>query len=206
MNALSHEQSVINHQRNFKVIKRYPSHESIRFRITIGFAACSLLLFGIAHPHISYISLLAVSALFKTQPLARINAWSKRLGSPLKLLASAGIVATLSSLLLPSSALAAWDGAQTAAQTAFGEFIGTASGLDVIKLLFTAVFLILFFMIVGGLMSWGYRSFRNEEAAASMTAFIVGAVIFVGGEVFSRLFFGAGGTSGATAAPGAGGI
>jgi hypothetical protein len=186
------------------VLKRYRSQESILFRITLGFAACSLLLFAIAHPHLSYLSLLAISALFNTQPLPRIEFWSKRLGSPLKLLAVTGMIATLSALLLPSSALAAWDGAQTAAQDAFGQFIGTTSGLDVIKLLFTAVFLILFFMIIGGLMSWGYRSFRNEEAAASMTAFIVGAVIFVGGEVFSRLFFGATGT-GATApgAPGA---
>jgi hypothetical protein len=181
------------------VIKRYRSQESIVFRVTLGFAACSLLLLGIAHPHFSYLSLLAASAIFQTQPLSRIEIWSKRLGSPLgnplRLLASTGLVATFSALLLPSPSLAAWDGAQTAAQTAFGQFIGASSGLDVIKLLFTAVFLILFFMIVGGLMSWGYRSFRNEEAAASMTAFIVGAVIFVGGEVFSRLFFG---TSGAT--------
>jgi hypothetical protein len=186
------------------VLKRYRSQESIPFRITLGFAACSLLLFAISHPRLSYLSLLAISALFNTQPLPRIECWSKRLGSPLKLLAVTGMIATLSALLLPSSALAAWDGAQTAAQDAFGQFIGTTSGLDVIKLLFTAVFLILFFMIIGGLMSWGYRSFRNEEAAASMTAFIVGAVIFVGGEVFSRLFFGATGT-GATApgAPGA---
>jgi hypothetical protein len=183
------------------VAKRYRFQESIPFRITLGFAACSLLLFAIAHPHLSYLSLLAISALFNTQPLPRIELWSKRLGGPLKLFTVTGI-ATLSSFLLPSSALAAWDGAQTAAQNAFGEFIGADSGLDVVALLFTAVFLILFFMIIGGLMSWGYRSFRNEEAAASMTAFIVGAVIFVGGEVFSRLFFGADGTGGVT--PGTG--
>jgi hypothetical protein len=180
------------------VIKRYRSQESILFRTTLGFAACSLLLFAIAHPHFSYLSLLAASAIFQTQPLSRIEIWSKRFGNPLRLLASTGLFAALSDLLLPSPSLAAWDGAQAAAQTAFGEFIGATSGLDVIALLFTAVFLILFFMIVGGLMSWGYRSFRNEEAAASMTAFIVGAVIFVGGEVFSRLFFG---TAGATPPP-----
>jgi hypothetical protein len=190
------------------VLKRYRSQKSVLFKVTLGFATCSVLLFAIAHPHTSYLSLLAVSALVKTQPLSRIEFWAKRLGSPIQVLALTGMVATLSSLLIPSSALAAWDGAQKAAQTAFGEFIGTTSGLDVISLLFTAVFLILFFTIIGGLMSWGYRSFRNEEAAASMTAFIVGAVIFVGGEVFSRLFFGVGGDPAAAPetkpAPGAG--
>ena len=58
------------------------------------------------------------------------------------------------------------------------------AGADVVTLLFTVVFLLLFFLIIGGLMTWGYQAFRNEAAAVPMTAFIVGTAIFVGGEVF----------------------
>jgi hypothetical protein len=38
-------------------------------------------------------------------------------------------------------------------------------------------------------MAWGYKAYRNEEASVPMSAFIVGVVIFAGGEIFSGLFF-----------------
>ena len=164
-------------------------YQQAKFRIILGFAVCSLFLFALAHPQIAYVALLGFSALFKTQPLGRIALWTRRLRSPISTLGAAGVLTTGGALLIPAPASAAWDAAQEAAQEAFGEYIGDGSGIDVIALLFTAVFLVLFLMIVGGLMSWGYRSFRNEEASASMTAFVVGTIIFVGGEVFSRLFF-----------------
>ena len=157
--------------------------------LIVGFATCSVILLAITHPQVSYLLLLGFSALFKTQPIGRIMLWTKHLRRPLRALGFTGVVATGGALLIPAPASAAWDAAQDAAQKSFGEYIGAKSGIDVIELLFTAVFLVLFLMIVGGLMSWGYRSFRNEEASASMTAFVVGAIIFVGGEVFSRLFF-----------------
>ena len=172
-------------------------YQQAKFRIILGFAACSLFLFALAHPQITYVALLGFSALFKTQPLGRIAIWMRRIRTPLSALGFTGLLATGGTLLIPSPASAAWDAAQDAAQEAFGEYIGEGSGIDVIALLFTAVFLVLFLMIVGGLMAWGYRSFRNEEASASMTAFVVGTIIFVGGEVFSRLFFdGTGGGEG----------
>ena len=163
--------------------------QQAEFRIILGFAACSFFLFALAHPQITYVALLGLSALFKTQPIGRITLWTKRLRSPMRVLGVTGALSAGSAFLIPAPASAAWDAAQEAAQEAFGEYIGEGSGIDVIALLFTAVFLVLFLMIVGGLMAWGYRSFRNEEASASMTAFVVGTIIFVGGEVFSRLFF-----------------
>ena len=175
--------------RIFKMTSNRTRYQQAKFRIILGFAACSIFLFALAHPQISYVALLCFSALFKTQPIGRINLWARRLRSPLKVLGVTGALATGGALLIPAPASAAWDAAQDAAQSAFGEYIGESSGIDVITLLFTAVFLVLFLMIVGGLMAWGYRSFRNEEASASMTAFVVGTIIFIGGEVFSRLFF-----------------
>lgn len=171
-------------------------YQRAKFRIILGFAACGLFLFALAHPQITYVALLGLSALYRTQPIGRITHWMTKLRRPVRALGITGAIATGGVFLIPAPASAAWDSAQTAAQAAFGEYIGEGSGIDVIALLFTAVFLVLFLMIVGGLMSWGYRSFRNEEASASMTAFVVGTIIFVGGEVFSRLFFDGSGNGG----------
>lgn len=160
------------------------------FRIILGFAACSSLLFAIAHTQIAYLGLLAISALFRQQSIYRIEHWLRRF-EPIKIFASVGVLAVIANLVTGTAASAQWQGAQTAANTALGSYIGT----DVVTLLFTVVFLLLFFLIIGGLMTWGYKAFRNEDAAVPMTAFIVGTVIFVGGEVFSKLFFSGGATA-----------
>ena len=163
------------------------------FRIILGFATCSVLLFAIAHPQVAYLALLAISATFSQQSIPKLEQWLLRF-RPIKACASTGAVAVIANLVSGTAASAQWQGAQTAADTALGAYIGN----DVVSLLFTIVFLLLFFLIVGGLMTWGYKAFRNEDAAVPMTAFIVGTVIFVGGEVFSNLFFGGGGAGPAT--------
>ena len=160
------------------------------FRIALGFAACSILVFAIAHPHFAYLSLLGISAVFTKHSVQTLEKWLRHL-KPLQSCASIGAVAVIANLVGGTPASAQWQGAQTAADTALGNYIGN----DVVSLLFTIVFLLLFFLIVGGLMTWGYKAFRNEDAAVPMTAFIVGTVIFVGGEVFSSLFFGGGGAN-----------
>ena len=165
-------------------------YKQVTFRIILGFAACSTLLFAIAHPQVSYLGLLAISAVFRQQSIHRVEYWLKRF-APIKMFASIGALAAIANLVTGTAASAQWTGAQTAANTALSTYIGA----DVVTLLFTVVFLLLFFLIIGGLMTWGYKAFRNEDAAVPMTAFIVGTVIFVGGEVFSKLFFSGGATA-----------
>ena len=138
------------------------------YRILLGFIACSLLLFAVAHPQFSYLALLAVSAFFRQQSIQKVRTlaaavqatpdlccyqWDRR-SRQLGQLAH----------LLPRNGLRA----QTAADTALSPYLGG----DIVGLLFTIVFLLLFFLIVGGLMTWGYKAFRNEDAAVPMTAFI----------------------------------
>jgi len=172
--------------------KQQISFEQVYFRMILGFTVCSSLLFAFAHPQVAYLGLLAISAIFSKQSVRGIEHWFRRF-KPFKLYVFVGILSILANLVTNSAASAQWQGAQTAANTALGSYIGA----DVVTLLFTVVFLLLFFLIIGGLMTWGYRAFRNEDAAVPMTAFIVGTVIFVGGEVFSQLFF----SGGATTAP-----
>lgn len=160
------------------------------FRIALGFVTCSVLVFVIAHPHFAYLALLGISAVFTKHSVQTLEKWLRHF-KPLQACASIGAIAVLANLVVGTSASAQWQGAQTAADTALGNYIGN----DVVTLLFTIVFLLLFFLIIGGLMTWGYKAFRNEDAAVPMTAFIVGTVIFVGGEVFSNLFFGGGGAN-----------
>lgn len=160
-------------------------YQHASFRIILGFAACNSLLFAISHPQIAYLGLLAISAVFRQQSVHRVEYWLRRY-RPIKMFASVGILAVIANLVTGTAASAQWVGAKTAANTALSAYIGA----DVVTLLFTVVFLLLFFLIVGGLMTWGYKAFRNEDAAVPMTAFIVGTVIYVGGEVFSKLFFG----------------
>lgn len=162
------------------------------FGIILGFTACSIFLFALTHPQVTYLGLLATSAVFRQQSVHRIEHWLRRF-KPISMLASIGAFAVIANLVTGTAASAQWNGAQDAANTALATYIGA----DVVKLLFTVVFLLLFFLIIGGLMTWGYKAFRNEDAAVPMTAFIVGTVIFVGGEVFSKLFF----SGGATTAP-----
>ena len=166
--------------------------KQVTFRIILGFAACSVMLFALAHPQTAYLVLLAISAVFRQQSVHRIEHWLRRF-EPIGMFASIGAFAVIANLITGTAASAQWAGAQDAANTALSTYIGA----DVVKLLFTVVFLLLFFLIIGGLMTWGYKAFRNEDAAVPMTAFIVGTVIFVGGEVFSKLFF----SGGATTAP-----
>ena len=167
-------------------------HEQIALRILLGFTACIIMLFALTHLQIAYLGLLAISAAFRQQSVHRIEHWLKRF-EPFKMFASISAFAIIANLVTGTAASAQWQGAQTAANTALSTYIGA----DVVKLLFTVVFLLLFFLIIGGLMTWGYKAFRNEDAAVPMTAFIVGTVIFVGGEVFSKLFF----SGGAATAP-----
>jgi len=165
-------------------------YKKITFRIILGFAACSSLLLALAHPQSAYLGLLAISAIFKHHSVHGIEHWLKRFAQ-IKVFASVGVLAVIANLLGGTAASAQWAGAQTAANSALSAYIGA----DVVTLLFTVVFLLLFFLIIGGLMTWGYKAFRNEDAAVPMTAFIVGTVIFVGGEVFSKLFFSGGATT-----------
>ena len=165
-------------------------HKQVTFRIILGFTACSSLLFAIAHPQSAYIGLLAISAVLRQQSIQRIEYWLRRF-EPIKMFASIGVLAVIANLITGAAASAQWAGAKSAADTALASYIGA----DVVTLLFTVVFLLLFFLIIGGLMTWGYKAFRNEDAAVPMTAFIVGTVIFVGGEVFSKLFFSGGATT-----------
>ena len=99
-----------------------------------------------------------------------------------------GFLAVLATVLIPTPVFAQWDGVQTAATTHLAPNLGT-NGTAVVDFLFAIVFMLLFFLIVGGLMAWGYKAYRNEEASVPMSAFIVGVVIFAGGEIFSALFF-----------------
>lgn len=159
-------------------------YQQARFRIILGFAACSIFLFAFAHPQIAYLRLLAISALLRQQSIRRIEHWL-RCYQPIKMFVSVGVLAAIANLVTGTAASAQWAGAKSAADSALSAYIGS----DIVTLLFTVVFLLLFFLIIGGLMTWGYKAFRNEDAAVPMTAFIVGTVIFVGGEVFSKLFF-----------------
>ncbi|MEO0770112.1 MAG: hypothetical protein AAFY72_11900 [Cyanobacteria bacterium J06649_4] len=168
-------------------------YQQATFRIILGFAASSVFLFALSHPQIAYLTLLAISAAFKQQSIRRVKHWL-RCFKPIKLVVSVGVLATVANLVAGTAASAQWQGAQSAANTALSGYIGA----DTVTLLFTVVFLLLFFLIIGGLMTWGYKAFRNEDAAVPMTAFIVGTVIFVGGEVFSNLFFGGGAGTPAT--------
>ncbi len=171
-------------------MKKQTQLPSTYFRIILGFATCSILLLAISHPQVAYLGLLAVSAFFSQQSIQKVSQWLRHF-KPIQTCASIGGVAAIANLVSASPASAQWNGAQTAADTALGTYIGN----DIVSLLFTIVFLLLFFLIIGGLMTWGYKAFRNEDAAVPMTAFIVGTVIFVGGEVFSNLFFGGGGAN-----------
>lgn len=173
---------------------RQHRHKQIVFRIILGFTTCSFVLFALTHAQIAYLMLLAISALLKQQSVQRFEHWLRRF-EPMKILVSISALAVMANLMTATDASAQWQGAQNAANTALASYIGA----DVVTLLFTVVFLLLFFLIIGGLMTWGYKAFRNEDAAVPMTAFIVGTVIFVGGEVFSKLFFSGGG---ATTTPG----
>ena len=164
--------------------------QQVCFRIILGFTTCSVLLFAIAHPQIAYLALLAISATLNQQSIQKLEPWFRHV-KPIKACASISGIAVLANLISSRAASAQWAGAQGAANATLGGYIGT----DIVTLLFTVVFLLLFFLIIGGLMTWGYKAFRNEDAAVPMTAFIVGTVIFVGGEVFSSLFFGGGGTT-----------
>lgn len=165
-------------------------YEQVTLKIILGFAACSVMLFALAHPQVAYLGLLAISAVFRQQSVHKIEHWLRRF-APIKMFASVGVLAVSANLITGTAASAQWQGAQTAANSALSAYIGA----DVVTLLFTVVFLLLFFLIIGGLMTWGYKAFRNEDAAVPMTAFIVGTVIFVGGEVFSKLFFSGGATT-----------
>ncbi|MEM9002710.1 MAG: hypothetical protein AAGE59_04185 [Cyanobacteria bacterium P01_F01_bin.86] len=178
------------------MIKNRTRYQQVTFRIILGFAACSMFLFALAHPQIAYLGLLALSAFFRQQSVHRIEHWLRRY-KPIKVFASVGMLAVLANLATGTAASAQWAGAKSAADSALSAYIGA----DVVTLLFTVVFLLLFFLIIGGLMTWGYKAFRNEDAAVPMTAFIVGTVIFVGGEVFSKLFFGGAATT-TTTTPG----
>ena len=172
-------------------------YQQVTFRIILGFAACSLFLFALSHPQIAYLGLLAISALLRQQSIRSIEHWLRRY-KPIKMFVSVGVLAAIANLVTGTAASAQWAGAKNAANTALGTYIGA----DVVTLLFTVVFLLLFFLIIGGLMTWGYKAFRNEDAAVPKTAFIVGTVIFVGGEVFSKLFFGGAVTTTTTPTPG----
>lgn len=161
------------------------NYNSVPFRISLGFAGTAVLLFAITHTGISYLFLLFCSAIYDKLPIDKMKRLSRGL-NPIHAFSMIGILSSISLLATPFPAFAQWNGAQTAAQ----ETLGTHVGEPTVTLLFTVVFLLLFFLIMGGLMAWGYKAFRNEDAAVPMTAFIVGTVIFVGGEVFSALFFG----------------
>lgn len=166
------------------------------FRIILGFAVCSIFLFSLAHPQVAYLGLLGISAVFRQQSVRRIECWLRHY-QPVKMFVSIGALATIVNLTTNTAASAQWQGAQNAANTALSSYIGA----DVVKLLFTVVFLLLFFLIIGGLITWGYKAFRNEEAAVPMSAFMIGVVIFVGGEVFSKLFFSGGAATPPTVPP-----
>lgn len=170
--------------------KKQNQLQSACLRILLGFLACSILLFAIAHSQFSYLALLAVSAFFRQQSIQRVEHWLRQF-KPLHTCVAISGIAVVVNLISGTPASAQWNGAQTAANTALTPYLGG----DIVGLLFTIVFLLLFFLIVGGLMTWGYKAFRNEDAAVPMTAFIVGTVIYVGGEVFSKLFFGGGGAN-----------
>ena len=157
---------------------------SVPFRISLGFAGTSLLFFAFTHTSFCYLMLLLLCAVHEKLPIKQIQQWGKRLDPGYAALCI-GIAAALSFVLIPSPAFAQWNDAQTAAQGALSPYIGA----DIVTLLFTVVFILIFFLIMGGLMAWGYEAFRNEDAAVPMTSFIVGTVIFVGGEVFSNLLF-----------------
>ena len=165
-------------------------YQQVTFRIILGFAACSIFLFALLYPQIAYLGLLATSALLRQQSIRRLENWLRR-HQPTKMFVSVGILTAIVNLVTGTAASAQWAGAQSAADSALSAYIGA----DIVTLLFTVVFLLLFFLIIGGLMTWGYKAFRNEDAAVPMTAFIVGTVIFVGGEVFSNLFFGGAATT-----------
>ena len=161
--------------------------ETATSRIVLGFIGSGILFFAFNHPQISYVALLAASAFLCKQPVERIESYFHQTVNRWRFFPiSVGILAFATGLLKPFPAHAQWNEAKDAATSSFGSYISA----DIITLLFTAVFLILFFLIVGGLMAWGYKAFRNEDAAVPMTAFIVGVIIFIGGEVFSKLFFG----------------
>lgn len=163
---------------------RKMNYGSVPFRLSLGFAGTMLMCFAFTHTGISYLLLLGISAVHDKLPLKQMSRWV-RSTNPVNASIVVGILTIASSLAIPSPAFAQWAGARAAADNTLGTYIGT----NVTALLFTVVFLLLFFLIMGGLMAWGYKAFRNEDAAVPMTAFIVGTVIFVGGEVFSTLFF-----------------
>lgn len=168
-------------------MKRKMNYGSVPFRLSLGFAATAFMAFAFTHTSICYLFLLGISATHHRLPIGKMIQWMRSL-NPVPASAVVGIISIASMVVLPAPALAQWNGAQTAAQASLGTYIGA----NVVSLLFTVVFLLLFFLIMGGLMAWGYKAFRNEDAAVPMTAFIVGTVIFVGGEVFSALFFSGG--------------
>lgn len=172
------------------------NYGSVPSRISLGFAATAFLLFSFTHAELCYLVLLALSAFHDKLPINQMQRWIKTL-KPVSASVTAGLLSTISLFLVPSSANAQWNNAQTAATTALGGYIGN----DVVDLLFTVVFILIFFLIMGGLMAWGYKAFRNEDAAVPMTSFIVGTVIFVGGEVFSNLLFTGGAGGGAPVGP-----
>lgn len=164
------------------MIKRM-NYGSVPFRISLGFAGSALLLFAVLHPGICYLSLLALSAFHKHLPIKQVQRWVQT-WQPVYASVVIGLFSTIA-VLVPSPAMAQWNEAQDAAKAALDEYLGEG----IVELLFTVVFILIFFLIMGGLMAWGYKAFRNEDAAVPMTAFIVGTVIFVGGEVFSALLF-----------------
>ena len=97
--------------------------EQIFFRIILGFTVCSSLLFAFAHPQVAYLGLLAVSAIFSKQSVRGIEHWFRRF-KPFKLYVFVGILSILANLVTNSAASAQWQGAQTAANTALGSYIG----------------------------------------------------------------------------------
>ena len=165
----------------------------IRYKTTAlslfsGFAATGLLAFAITHTGIAYLALLCVSGFCADKQLKDVERWVTRL--PLTKLAMSliGVLAVFATVSIPTPAFAQWAGVKTAATTHLAPNLGT-TGVATVNFLFAVVFMLLFFLIIGGLMSWGYKAYRNEEASVPMSAFIVGTVIFAGGEIFSQLFF-----------------
>lgn len=166
---------------------RSRSH-STTLNIFSGFAATGLLAFAITHTGIAYLSLLCISAFFADRQLEDVERWVAKIPLTKLSMVIVGLLAVLSTVFIPTPALAQWQGVQDAATDNIAPKLG-ATGTSTVDFLFAVVFMLLFFLIVGGLMSWGYKAYRNEEASVPMTAFIIGTVIFAGGEIFSQLFF-----------------
>ena len=103
-------------------------YQQVTFRIILGFAACSTLLFAVTHPQVSYLGLLAISAVFRQQSVHRVEHWLRRF-APIKMFASIGILAVIANLVTGTAASAQWAGAQTAANTALSTYIGA----DIVK-------------------------------------------------------------------------